>query len=99
MEPCGHCDNCKRPEDTFERKDVTLAAWQIVKVVNAVKRAGGRLTLGMLADLVRGAKKGAFEVSMGRKKQNQNIDLVAVAGGPVDLTKPVSRLSFCSDYS
>jgi hypothetical protein len=27
---CGHCDNCTRSPNSVERKDVTLAMWQIL---------------------------------------------------------------------
>ncbi|KAF9556796.1 ATP-dependent DNA helicase [Agrocybe pediades] len=87
LERCGHCDNCKRPEDSFERRDVTLATWQILHVVKAVANAAGHLTLSMLAELVRGNKNGAFEAGKGRKKQEEKIDLEAVAGGAVDMSK------------
>lgn len=91
LDRCGHCDNCVRPGDSVERKDVTLYTWQILKIVDAVRSYGGKVTLGMLATLARGGNKGAFEVNQGRKKptSTEKLDLDAVAGGPVDLNKSV----------
>ncbi|KAF8970329.1 P-loop containing nucleoside triphosphate hydrolase protein [Flammula alnicola] len=89
LDPCGHCDNCTRPAETVERRDVTTATWQILKIVNAVRQSGGKLTLGMLVTLARGGNKGSFEVSQGRKKQTSTstLDLNAVASGPVEMSK------------
>lgn len=90
-----HCDNCMRSPDSIERRDITLATWQILKVVDAVQRAGGRLTLSMLATLARGGNKGAFEASQGRRKgtTKQTLDIEDVAGGPVELNKNVCAFS------
>ncbi|KAF9486141.1 ATP-dependent DNA helicase [Pholiota conissans] len=87
LDPCGHCDNCTRPPESVERKDVTLATWQLLKIVNAVRQSGTKLTLSQLVTLARGGKKGTYEVKQGRKKQQSTLDLEAVAGGPVDLSK------------
>ncbi|PPQ78009.1 hypothetical protein CVT25_015565 [Psilocybe cyanescens] len=89
LDPCKHCDNCIRSPESIERRDVTLATWQILQVVNAVQRAGGRLTLSMLATLARGGNKGAFEASQARRSAatKQTLDIQDVAGGRVDLSK------------
>ncbi|KDR76542.1 hypothetical protein GALMADRAFT_120706 [Galerina marginata CBS 339.88] len=88
LEPCGHCDNCTRPPDAVERRDVTLATWQVLKIVGEVQQAGGRLTMNMLAGLARGGQKGAYDVVVGRKATvKKTLDLVAVAGGAVELNK------------
>ena len=95
LDPCGHCDNCTRSPDSVERKDVTLATWQILKIVDAVRTSGGKLTLGMLASLAKGLKGGSYEVSQGGRnelKQKVNLDLDTVAGGPVDMNKEVGFL-------
>lgn len=90
LDPCGHCDNCTRSPESIERRDVTLATWQVLKVANEVHRAGGRLTLGKLATLVRGGNKGAYEVTIGRRAAvDQNLDLEDLAGGPIELNKNV----------
>lgn len=94
LDRCGHCDNCLRDEDSIEQRDVTLQAWQLLKILQAVRQQGGRLTLGKLATLARGGAKGLYEVSKGnrRESENQEIDLDTVSGGPVDLSKTVSTL-------
>lgn len=92
LDPCGHCDNCLRAQETVDREDVTLATWQILKIVQSVRRSGGKLTLAMLVALARGGKNGAFEASRGRKgrsKETHNLDLQQVAGGPVELSRGV----------
>ncbi|EJU00640.1 ATP-dependent DNA helicase [Dacryopinax primogenitus] len=91
LAPCGHCDNCLRPPSTVSRKDVTFQAWQILRVVEEVCREGGRVTVGMLADLARGLGGGAFAVSGGgkgkrRKSEKSELDLEPL-GGKVDLSK------------
>ncbi|KAJ7492759.1 ATP-dependent DNA helicase [Mycena latifolia] len=95
LAPCGHCDNCTRAADSFERRDVTFAAWQILKVADAVQHNGGQLTLTMLADLARGNGGGSYGVGGGgrrgkgksREKETLDIDLALVCGGKVDLKK------------
>lgn len=98
LTPCGHCDNCTRPPETVDRRDVTLETWQILQVVYEVERQGGRVTLGMMSDLIRGAGGGAFGVVDGDKKGTGNarkkvgLDLDEIAGGKVALSKDVSSL-------
>ncbi|EJD05581.1 ATP-dependent DNA helicase [Fomitiporia mediterranea MF3/22] len=93
---CGHCDNCTRPPESVERRDVTFLAWQILRVVQAVEQGTGRVTLGMLADLVRGAGGGAFGVASGKRgrgkakdglKEKVELDLEELSGGKVSLGK------------
>jgi ATP-dependent DNA helicase Q1 len=75
---------------------VSLDAWQILKVVQQVERHGGRVTLGMLADLIRGAGGGSFGVvsnnrkGKGTGKEKIGLDLDEIAGGKVALSKDVS---------
>ena len=98
---CGHCDNCTRPPATVEKKDVTLAAWTVLKVSESIESDGGRVTLGMLADLVRGAGGGSFQPSGGGKrgkgkakqKEKVSLDLDDIAGGKIELGKDVSGLN------
>lgn len=95
---CGHCDNCTRPPETLDQRDVTLAAWQIVKVVASMEREGGRVTVGMLTDLVRGVGGGAYGVrgggkrGKGKAKEKVDLDLEDIAGGKVTLGKDVTML-------
>lgn len=99
LDPCGHCDNCTRTPESIERRDVTLATWQILKVLQAVRQGGGRLTLGGLAVLVRGGRKGSFDVAVkrrGRKAGDDgagkgSVDLDDLVGGPVEMKKLVRR--------
>lgn len=105
LDPCGHCDNCTRTPGSIERRDVTLATWQILKVLQAVRQAGGRLTLGGLAALVRGGRKGSFDVAVKRRGKaagdaagKGNVDLDDLVGGPVEMKKLVGGFilaSFC----
>ena len=77
---------------------MTLATWQILKIVDAVRKSGGKLTLVMLASLARGLHGGSYEVSQGRKnrsKEKVNLDLETIAGGPVDMSRAVGLLVSC----
>jgi len=85
---------------------VTVEAWQILKVAEAVQRDKGQLSLGMLADLARGSGGAAFDVRGGRKGKGKErektvLDLEAVCHGKVNLSKDVSQLYYlhvsCSD--
>ena len=95
---CGHCDNCKREPESIERRDVTLQAWQILRVTQAIEQESGRVTVSMLADLVRGVGGGAFGVPSGGRgrgkgrsgnKEKVGLDLEEIAGGKVLLSKEV----------
>lgn len=94
---CGHCDNCVRPPEDVEARNLNTEAWQILRVAQAIESEGGHVTIGMLADLVRGAGGASFSVSAqtgGRKRKSQSkekvgLDLDAVAGGKVALGKDV----------
>ncbi|KIJ15140.1 hypothetical protein PAXINDRAFT_180755 [Paxillus involutus ATCC 200175] len=89
MDKCGHCDNCTRAPETIEHKDVTIEAWQILKILEAVDAQGGRQTIAGLSDLARGLGGGSFEASGKRKKSKEKVqlDYDAVAGGKVGLSK------------
>ncbi|KAJ1299658.1 hypothetical protein OPQ81_009110 [Rhizoctonia solani] len=96
LTPCGHCDNCTRPPESVVNKDVTLDAWIILRVVQTIDGEGGRVTIGMLADLVRGVGGKAFQVPAGgggkgrrRKSQGEKVglDLEGIAGGKISLSK------------
>ena len=94
---CAHCDNCTRSPESVEDKDVTLDAWKILKVAHVIGEEGGRTTLGMLADLVRGAGGGTFEggsggpgKGKGKAKEKKPLDLGVICGGKVDMSKEVS---------
>jgi ATP-dependent DNA helicase Q1 len=99
LSKCAHCDNCTRSPESVEDKDVTLDAWKILKVAHVIGEEGGRTTLGMLADLVRGAGGGAFEggsggrgKGKGKAKEKKPLDLGVICGGKVDMSKEVSLL-------
>ncbi|KAG8799909.1 hypothetical protein FRC16_004113 [Serendipita sp. 398] len=99
LSPCGHCDNCTRSPDELERdKDVTVEAWKILQIVRTIKDEGGKATLSMLSDLVRGAGGGSFESSnggkgKGKQKEKVPLDVDAICGGKVEMHKDdVERL-------
>ncbi|CAE6430368.1 unnamed protein product [Rhizoctonia solani] len=96
LTPCGHCDNCTRPPESVAQKDVTLDAWIILRVAQTIDSEGGRVTIGMLADLVRGVGGKAFQVpanggGKGRRRKSQGekvgLDLEGIAGGKASLSK------------
>jgi ATP-dependent DNA helicase Q1 len=96
---CGHCDNCTRPPELVDHREVTLEAWQILKVASVAEKEGGRLTMSMLADLVRGNRGGSIEIDRGKGKGKRNaggsgkekvdLDLDALVGGKIRLSKDV----------
>lgn len=92
---CEHCDNCLRAKDSFEDLDVTLEAWKVLKVMNALQDS--RFTFTQLADIVRGVKTdGVVLVDDDEpsgfvgpdKKIRLNLD--TTCGGPALLNKDVS---------
>ena len=103
---CGICDNCTRDPASLITKDVTFNAWRILKVLAKVQEEGGRLTLGTLADLVRGLGGGSFAMTdtsgRGTKRkmtgEKRSVDLDAIAGGKVNLSKEVSSSAKQSHY-
>ena len=64
-----------------------------------IEGQGGRVTLGMMVDLVRGAGGGSYGVSgeshrrKGKAKEKAELNLDAIAGGKVNLSKDVSLTS------
>ena len=89
---CGHCDNCVRPPETVDQRDVTVEAWQILKIAAAVQRQGGRLTLNGLGDLARGTGGGTFDTGgNGKGKGKMAFDLDNIAGGKIGLSRDVSK--------
>jgi len=95
MDKCGHCDNCTRPASMVFYKDVTLEAWQTLKIIQAVDTEGGRQTVAGFGDLARGAAGGSFETGGKRRKGKEKVrlDYNAIAGGEVELTKDVRHHS------
>ncbi|KAL6299341.1 P-loop containing nucleoside triphosphate hydrolase protein [Sparassis latifolia] len=94
--PCGHCDNCTRSAELVDRRDITLAAWRVLKVVEIVNKRGGFVTVAQLADLVRGHGGSSFhaKVKKGRKtvREKVHLDLNEVAGGKLEYSKQDAEL-------
>lgn len=67
---CGHCDNCTRTEETVDRRNVTMEAWQILKIAEKVHEEKGRLSLAQLAGIARGTGKAEFSVSSRKRRGN-----------------------------
>ena len=67
-----------------------------MKIVETITAEGGRVTLGMLADLARGAGGGAFGVGgrggKGKSKEKVGLDLEVICQGKVDMSRDVSWL-------
>ena len=78
---CGHCDNCTRPPETIEARDVTLDAWRVLRLVQCVAQNKRYVTLPMLTDLIRDARS--------ERIRKLGVDVPAVAGGKVALRKEV----------
>ena len=79
-------------------RDVSLEAWKILRVLNEVQKASGRVTLATLADLVRGLGGGNFAVASAKGKgkrqaasgEKGSLDVDDIVGGKVTLNKEVS---------
>jgi len=87
-QPCGHCDNCKRPPENVETRDVTEDAWKLLKVLKAVQNRP--MTLKQLTSLARGNSGGTYDIPGGGKGK---IDIEEVIGSPMKL-KPIVRYSY-----
>lgn len=78
---CGHCDNCTREPGSIDHRDISLEAWQITNIVQALdSKQNQSRTLKGLVDLI-------ISIRKGKMKENLEIDPEAIAGGPVNLTK------------
>ncbi|KAI0360318.1 ATP-dependent DNA helicase [Trametes cingulata] len=91
---CGHCDNCKRPPETVDRRDARLPAWQLLTLATALHRARESVTMAQLCSRARGLRtSGATDGAKGRgrgkraPKEKVNVDLQEVAGGKIELTQ------------
>ncbi len=76
-----------------------MDAWKIIKVLEEVQKEGGRVTVTAAGDLVRGLGGGNYPVTEGKKRKiagKAQMDLAAIAGGKVELSKDVS--CFTSSY-
>ena len=90
---CGRCDNCLRPPSEKQLHDVSFMAWQAVRVAEEVRRAGGRITMPALADLARGLNGGQFKTANDKGQTMGTVDLGALIGGKVALTREVRVLA------
>lgn len=85
---------CQRDPQSFELVDVSLPAYQALRVITAASAQRGTLTLAQACDLVRGLGGGSFSNTQGKNKGKGKVDVVAEAGAKVALNKDVSSLSF-----
>ncbi|KAI0052062.1 ATP-dependent DNA helicase [Auriscalpium vulgare] len=51
---CGHCDNCTRAPGAVEERDITVDAWRVLRISQALKRADENVTAQKLSDCARG---------------------------------------------
>ena len=95
--PCRHCDNCTRPPETVDERDVTVDAWRVLRVAEYVRRQKGRVTLNQLAELARGTGKGEFTTHGSKSGSSKAmVDLTQVCDGSVGLSREVSTRNLCS---
>ena len=93
-DPCTTCDNCTRDPATYAEHDVTLPAWQILRVAEEIKDRGVSITIKKLAEIARGLGGGTVSSGTKRKKGRsasgpETIDIEDVAGGKVDMKQEV----------
>jgi len=80
----------------MEHKDVTVEAWRVLKVLEAVSQSNGRVTLSKLGDLARGKGSGTLEVPgnlrvKGKQRETLDIDVESLTEGRVELNKEVGE--------
>ncbi|GAA6000901.1 hypothetical protein JCM10207_004711 [Rhodosporidiobolus poonsookiae] len=85
--PCGDCDNCLRDPSTVSALGITLQAYRALCIISAATSQRGTLTLPQAADLVRGNGGGQFSTQETKGKGKGKVDVVAVAGSKVTLSK------------
>lgn len=71
---------------------MTLDAWRILRILKHVVDHDGRVTIAILADLVRGAGGGSFTAGKkgkGAQKDKMDLNLEDLCGGKVTLLKDV----------
>lgn len=106
LDKCGHCDNCLRSAKSSSAtgqskvitKDVTLATWQLLKMLQAMQNMKSDQTLAGLVKLARGlggckvdVPKGGGRARGKNGKEAVGVDLERVCGGPIkDLSADVS---------
>jgi len=94
LEKCGHCDNCLRDGATYECKDNTTEAWQILKIAEEVYNLKGNVTIAGLAGITGSTRQPKIKVkSRGGAATEVQIDLSRIAGGRVALPVSVGCLS------
>ncbi|KAL7344284.1 P-loop containing nucleoside triphosphate hydrolase protein [Rhodotorula toruloides] len=85
--PCGHCDNCLRDPATVSSIDISLQAYRALRIISSATSQRGTLTLPQAADLVRGLGGGSFSTQEVKGKGKGKVDVQAVAGEKVTLSK------------
>ncbi|KIY65535.1 ATP-dependent DNA helicase [Cylindrobasidium torrendii FP15055 ss-10] len=80
MDPCGHCDNCMRNDSEKEGRDVSLEAWQLVKLMKKVCVSKSRYTAQQISDLARKGK-----VAPKKNAPAETVDMDRVCGGLVKM--------------
>ena len=98
LKDCGHCDNCaRRGRGDVGHKDVTIWAWKILKIADAIQTMRGKVTLNQLVTIVRGNGGGKFGTKSGKGHQKTEgvVDPQAVAGGVVELSAKVCPSPKC----
>lgn len=92
-DPCGSCDNCTRDPETYEEKDATEQAWQVLRIAEEVRDRGVSITIKKLAEIARGLGGGTVSSGTKRKKGKvsgpETIDIEDVAGGKVNMKQEV----------
>lgn len=78
---------CLRDPATVSMLDVTEQAYRALRVIEAATAQRGTLTLPQAADLVRGNGGGSFSTQQARGKGKGKVDVKAVAGAKVTLSK------------
>lgn len=78
---------CLRDPATVSSIDISHEAYRALRIISAATSERGTLTLPQAADLVRGLGGGSFSTQEAKGKGKGKVDVQAVAGSKVTLSK------------
>lgn len=89
---------CKRDMSTIKEIDVTMEVYRALRVLDQVHKADGKVTMAQIVDLVRGVGGASFVSGKGRGKRKSTVDIDAVAGSKVMLSRDETEAMIAQLY-
>lgn len=68
-QPCGNCDNCTRPENTIQLKDITEVSETIIRLCLLLKKVNERVTMAKLTQMLQNRSLGVLKSVVERNTQ------------------------------